>query len=328
MRKIHFFLRGGLGLLGVLWVVNFDGIAATKIQTLIVDGQNNHAVWPKSTIMMKKYLEDTGLFEVDVARTRYLWQWEREKEYLPLAGAGEAEGLDAPREDPEFHPDFDRYDLVVSNFGWRAADWPAVTRRDFEKYMAGGGALVVVHAADNSWPNWSEFNKMIGLGGWGGRNEQHGPYVYYDENGNIVRDNRPGNAGTHAPANEFVVTIRDHDHPITRGLPDFWMHSKDECYSKLRGPAENMTILATACDSPELKQAGRNEPMLMTIRYHDGRVFHTTLGHDDYSIEGVGFIVTFLRGAEWAATGKVTQKIPEDFPGTDKPTIRPFQLKP
>jgi type 1 glutamine amidotransferase len=152
--------------------------------------------------------------------------------------------------------------------------------------------------------------------------------VYYNDAGEIVRDPSPGGCGRHAPANEFLVTMRNLDHPITRGLPDFWMHSKDECYSLLRGPAENMTILATACDSPALKSAGRHEPMLMTIDYGKGRIFHTTLGHDDYSFESVGFIVTFLRGTEWAATGKVTQKIPDDFPGAEKPSVRPWKLKP
>jgi type 1 glutamine amidotransferase len=141
-----------------------------------------------------------------------------------------------------------------------------------------------------------------------------------------VRDESPGKCGHHGPQNEFKVTMRDKEHPITRGLPDFWIHSKDECYSKLRGPAENLTVLATACDSPELQAAGRHEPMLMTIGYHKGRVFHTTLGHDTEAFEGVGFIVTFLRGAEWAATGKVTQEIPKDFPTADGPKARKFEF--
>ena len=299
---------------------------AEKIRTLIVDGQNNHEVWPKSTIMMKQYLEKTGLFEVDVARTRFLWKSEREAEFLPLAGTGESQALREPKADPDFSPDFSQYKLVVSNFGWRAADWPEETRRAFEEYMKAGGGLVVVHAADNSWPAWTEFNRMIGLGGWGDRNEKDGPYVYYNDEGEVVRDTSPGGAGAHGPQNEFLVTVRDQTHPITRGMPDFWMHSKDECYSKMRGPAEGMTILATACDTPALQAAGRHEPMLMVIDYHQGRVFHTTLGHDDYSIEGVGFITTFLRGAEWAATGDVTQDIPEDFPSKDAPSARPFSL--
>jgi hypothetical protein len=302
--------------------------AAEKIKTLIVDGQNNHEVWPKSSIMMKRYLEDTGLFEVEIARTRFLWRSEREAAFLPLAGlAGEFEPLKEPKPDPAFRPDFKKYRLVVSNFGWKAADWPEETCRDFEAYMAAGGSLVVVHAADNSWPTWPEFNKMIGVGGWGNRTEKHGPYVYYNASGELVRDPQPGPCGKHGPQNEFVVTIRNREHPVTKGLPDFWMHAKDECYSFLRGPAENMTVLATACDTPELKAAGRNEPMLMAIQYQKGRVFHTTLGHDAYSFESVGFITTFLRGAEWAATGAVTQPVPKDFPGAEKSSSRPFSVR-
>jgi len=299
--------------------------AADKLKALIVDGQNNHEVWPKSTIMMKQYLEASGLFEVDVARTKNVWKSEREAAYLPLAKAGESEPVKNSKTDPNFKPDFAKYNVVISNFGWKAAAWPEATRKAFEKYMADGGGFVSVHAADNCWSEWPEFNQMIGLGGWGDRTEKDGPYVYYDKAGKIVRDTSPGKAGKHIPAHEFVVTIRNHEHPITKGLPDFWLHSKDECYSRLRGPAENLTILATGCDSPELQAAGRNEPLLMVLDYHKGRVFHTTLGHDTEAFEGVGFITTFLRGTEWAATGKVTQKIPADFPGAAKSSARPFK---
>ncbi len=302
--------------------------AADKLKALILDGQNNHKVWPKSTVMMKQYLEGTGMFEVDVARTKFIWSAEREKAFLTLAGAGESEMVKEPQTDPDYKPDFAKYAVIISNFGWKAADLPEETERAFEKYVEGGGGFVSVHAADNCWADWTEFNKMIALGGWGGRNEKHGPCVYYNKAGDIVRETTPGNAGRHAPANEFVVTIRNREHPITKDLPDFWMHSKDECYSHLRGPAENLTILATACDSPPLKAAGRNEPILMTVDYQKGRVFHTTLGHDTEAFEGVGFITTFLRGTEWAATGKVTLPVPEDFPSADKTSSRAFGKNP
>ncbi|QTN33693.1 ThuA domain-containing protein [Akkermansiaceae bacterium] len=301
--------------------------AAEKLKALIVDGQNNHAVWPKATVMMKQYLADTGLFEVDVARTKFISNFKREEKWLPLAGAGESEGMEKPMPDPDFAPDFSGYDVVVSNFGFGAADWPEKTRLALEDYMKAGGGLVVVHAANNSWGNWVEFNRMIGLGGWGGRNEKSGPYVYYDADGKVVRDDGPGKCGTHGPQSEFLITMRDKEHPITRGVPDFWMHAKDECYSMLRGPAENMTILATAADTPALKEAGRNEPMLMVIDYGKGRVFHTTLGHDTEALESVGFIVTLQRGSEWAATGKVTQEVPKDFPGAEASSSRAFELK-
>jgi type 1 glutamine amidotransferase len=320
-------MKSFVSLLAVSLLFSLSASAAEKLKALIVDGQNNHAVWPKSTVMMKQYLENSGLFEVEVARTRFISNFQREKDWLPLAGAPEAEGKDKPVPDPSFSPDFKKYSIVVSNFGYGAADWPEQTRKNLEEYMKNGGGLVVVHAANNSWANWPEFNKMIGLGGWGGRNQKSGPYVYYDANGKVVRDDGPGGCGSHGPQQEFVITMRDKTHPITKGLPDFWMHSKDECYSKLRGPAENMTILATAADTPDLKNAGRNEPMLMVLSYGKGRVFHTTLGHDTEAFQGVGFIVTFLRGSEWAATGKVTQEIPKDFPAADKASARNFELK-
>ena len=301
--------------------------AQDKLKALIMDGQNNHPVWPKSTIMMKQYLEDTGLFEVDIARTQFTWNAGREKDYLPLAEVGPTQDLPDSKADPDFTPDFAKYDVVISNFGWGAADWPQATQEALETYMKAGGGFVSVHAADNSFPGWVEYNKMIGLGGWGGRNETSGPYVYYTNEGELVRDNSPGGCGMHGPQNLFPITVRVTDHPITKGMPKVWMTMKDECYAKLRGPAENMTILATGKDQSGKAPTDRHEPMLMAIDYGKGRVFHTTLGHDDYSIESIGFIVSFTRGAEWAATGKVTIPIPDDFPTADKSSSRTFELK-
>ena len=92
------------------------------------------------------------------------------------------------------------------------------------------------------------------------------------------------------------------------------MHASDELYSRMRGPGENMTVLGTAFSDPQNRGTGQDEPMLMALSYGKGRVFHTTLGHDPEAIRCVGFVTTFARGVEWAATGKVTQKVPDDFP--------------
>lgn len=323
MKRHSRLLLGSLGLvLGFSLAPQAD--AEEKLKALIMDGQNNHAVWPKSTIMMRQYLLDSGLFEVEIARTGNVWRSEREAEYLPLAGVGEKEQVQGPRTDPDFEPDFEKYDVVVNNLGYKAAPLPEETEKALEEYMKNGGGLVIVHAANNCWPEWEEYNRMIGIGGWGGRDEDSGPYVYLDEEGEVVRDASPGKGGAHGPKHEYVVTMHDLDHPITKGLPKEWMHSKDECYSHLRGPGENMTVLATGQDIPKLVQAGRNEPLLMVLDYHEGRVFHNCLGDDTPAFEGVGFITTFLRGAEWAATGKVTQEIPEDFPTKEKSSSRTF----
>jgi len=54
--------------------------------------------------------------------------------------------------------------------------------------------------------------------------------------------------------------------------------------------------------------------MLMVLSYGKGRIFHTALGHDINGMSAVDFVVTLQRGTEWAATGKVTQKVPTIYP--------------
>jgi type 1 glutamine amidotransferase len=93
-------------------------------------------------------------------------------------------------------------------------------------------------------------------------------------------------------------------------------------YDTLCGPAKDIDLLATAHSEKSNRGTGENEPSLMTIRYGKGRIFHTTLGHDVAAMECVGFITTLQRGTEWAATGKVTQKVPKDFPGAEQPSLR------
>jgi type 1 glutamine amidotransferase len=298
--------------------------AEEKLEVLIVDGQNNHGAWPKTTMMMKEYYEQSGRFEVDIARTKYTWNGEKFLKEFPLEGIS-TEAKKQPTSDPDFAPNFADYDVVVSNFGWNAAAWPQKTQAAFEEYMQSGGGLVVIHAANNSFPEWDAYNKMIGLGGWGGRNETSGPYVYLNNALKEVRDTSKGNGGAHGPRHEYEVVVRNTDHPITKGLPSSWLHTSDELYERLRGPATNMTILATAFADPKYRGSNRHEPMMMVIDYGKGHVFHTAMGHDALSFECVAFITTLLRGTEWAATGEVTlTEIPDDYPTSSSISRRPF----
>ena len=299
---------------------------AKKLRALIIDGQNNHAAWPQTTIMAKKYLEDSGRFTVEIARTKYTWKGGKLLEEYPLNDGTQYEDLPEPKSDPDFRPTFSDYDVVISNFGWKAAPWPQETQTALEKYVSSGGGFVVIHAADNSFGSWNEFNKMIGLGGWDGRNETSGPYVYVNKDGKVIRDTSPGRGGSHGPAHEYQVVVRSPDHPIVKGLPRSWMHTKDELYQQLRGPALNMTILATAYAHPDKRGSDRHEPKLMTIDYDKGRIFHTTMGHDAGAFSCVAFITTLVRGCEWSATGNVTlTSVPDDFPTSTQSSAREWK---
>ena len=251
-----------------------DHKSSAKIKVLLVDGQNNHD-WKRCSPVMIDTLQATGRFEIERA-------------------------IVTKEEIADFNPDFAKYQVILSNYN--GEPWLEETQRSFVQYMKGGGNLVVVHAADNSFPEWKEFNEMIGLGGWKGRNEKDGPYVYWKD-GKIVRDNSKGRGGSHGRPWEYKVVVRDREHPITRGLPSEFLMVKEELYDRLRGPAKNMTVLATA-----FAEGGseRHEPVLMTIKYGKGRVFHTVMGHSHTSMGGVAFQETLIRGTEWAATGKVS----------------------
>ena len=270
--------------------------SAAPMKALIVDGQNNHD-WKACTPVLKEIIEETGLFTVDVATT-----------------PAQKQPMDS------FKPDFAKYNVIVANY--TGDDWPKATQDALVQYMTNGGGLVIIHAADNAFPNWVAWNEMIGLGGWGGRNEKSGPYVYWKD-GKIVRDETPGPGGMHGQQVEYVVTARDTQHPIMKGLPDKWLHVKDELYSRLRGPAKNMTVLATSVQDTATGGTGRDEPVLFTISYGKGRIFHQAMGHAPEQMRCVGFIVTTQRGTEWAATGKVTRtEVPADFPTATQTRVR------
>jgi type 1 glutamine amidotransferase len=260
------------------------------IRVMILDGQSagTYHNWRLTTPVLKKELEETGLFSVTV--------------------------LTAPTSDgdfSDFKPKLEHYQAIVMNYD--APDWPQEMRTRFEQYVSGGGGLVVVHAADNAFPNWPAYNEMIGIGGWRNRTQDAGPY-WYIKDGKLVSDPSPGPTGMHGARLPFQVVTRQPEHPIMKGLPPVWMHFPDELYGTLRGPGKNMTVLATAHSDPKNKGTGHDEPMLMVLHFGKGRIFHTVMGHDVAALSCVGFMTTFQRGTEWAATGKVTQKVPANFP--------------
>ncbi|NQU52910.1 MAG: ThuA domain-containing protein [Bacteroidetes bacterium] len=265
-----------------------------RIKALIVNGQMNASHDDKeSSPIIEKILELTGEFNVEVATSP-------------------AKGNDMST----FKPQFSDYDVVIIDYD--GDEWPAETKTNFVDYVKNGGGVVIVHSSDNAFPNWVEYNEMIGLGGWNGRNEKSGDYVYW-EKGKVVRSDTIGTGGSHGQQVPVLVQTRNLEHQIMKGLPTSWMHGQDELYGNLRGPGKNVNILATAFSDPKTNGTGKNEPVLFTIKYGEGRVFHTVLGHVNgngphIQMQCAGFITTLQRGAEWAATGEVTLPIPAEFP--------------
>ena len=274
--------------------------AADPIPLMLLDGESGGPwhKWQLTTPVLKKALDETGLFRVDVVTAP--------------AAAGEL---------TTFAPAFEQYKAVVFNYDAPDERWPAALKTSFERYVSNGGGVVIVHAANNAFSGWPAFNEMIGVGGWRGRTAAAGPFWFF-EDGKLASDTSEGNAGSHGRRIPFPIEVRAADHPIVRGLPPVWMHQGDELYAHLRGPGKNMTVLATARSPKENAGSGRDEPMLMVLSYGTGRIFHTTLGHDVNGMSCVGFVTTLQRGAEWAATGDVTQKVPATFPTADTVSYR------
>lgn len=197
---------------------------------ILIDGQNNHD-WKSTTPILVQALTRDGRFDVAVATSP------------PRGGDMNT-----------FRPKFSEYDAVLSNYNGDL--WSEETCRALENFVSMGGALVVVHAANNSFPEWKEWNTLIGLGGWGGRNEKSGPLVRWKD-GKMVQDNSPGAGGHHGSMHPFAVVVRDQTHPIVEGLPTTWMHANDELYDRLRGlpkicrcsPRPTVTLLPEEAES-------------------------------------------------------------------------------
>ena len=168
--------------------------ASRPIEVMLLDGESGgpYHAWQVTTPILKKELEDTGMFTVTVVTA-------------PHSG----------EDFSGFKPDFSHYKVIVSNYD--APDWPPNLRSQFEDYVRNGGGLVIVHAADNAFPDWPAYNEMAGIGGWRKRNENAGPYWYYKD-GKLVSDPSPGPAGSHGARLPFLVTTRVRGSPHHKGF--------------------------------------------------------------------------------------------------------------
>lgn len=294
-----------------------SAFAQEKSKILIVDGQNNHD-YRKMTPFMKEQLEKSGLFTVDVSTTPPAPPKKPLGEPPEQTAEREKKVADLKDQWAKWRPNFKDYKVVLSNYNGER--WPDDVEKSFEAYVKGGGGFYVVHAANNAFTNWKEYDQMIGLG-WRGKG--YGARIYYDDAGALQKTPAgEGKDAGHGEQHEFQITLRDPEHPIMKGLPKLWMHAQDELYHSQRGPAEKMLILASAFDDRSKGGTGVHEPMVWVIPYGEGRVVTNVMGHENgKSVQCVGFVTLMLRACEWLATGKVTVPVPSNFPTEDKSSV-------
>ena len=237
-----------------------------KIRVLILSGRNNHD-WRSTTPAIRRILDVSGRFDTRVT-----------EEPAALTAAALAP-----------------YDVLVADYN--GPRWGDEAERAVEGFVRSGKGLVAVHGAsyafgdlellgDNHvktglheapWPAWAE---MLG-GSW------------------TEQEPKTGHGNRHV----FRVQWTDREHPIARGLPDGFL-ADDELYHNMR-MGKNVHVLATAFDAPEQRGTGKNEPILWTVAYGKGRVFHMTLGHDVAALQQPGVVTSLARGTEWAGSGAV-----------------------
>ena len=296
MRLTSFVLAGCMAL------VSAAGASADPIKVLIIGGQNNHN-WKVSTPFMKTLLDKAGHFATTVNNTP---------------------DNKAPKSDWDaWQPKFRDFNCVVLDYNGQM--WPEPVKKEFVDYIHGGGGAVVIHAANNSFTGWKEYEQMVGLL-WRGSN--YGTSLYVDDDGKVVREEPGKGRGMgHGAQYDWKMTVRDASHPITQGMPVHWMHKMDELYHGQRGPAQDVHILLTAYSDPDGPRhgTGKNEPIVWWIPYGQGRVVTNVMGHVGGldCMKCVGFEVLLYRGCEWAATGKCTTPIPADFPTETKTSVKP-----
>ena len=272
--------------------------AEKRLRVLIVDGFSNHD-WGHTTRLLRSILEDAGI-AVDVST-------------FPGADAARTAWL----------PTFSAYDVVLQNCNdiGGGPRWPRGAEQALEDYVAQGGGLYVFHSANNAFPSWLEYNRMIGLG-W--RNKDFGWAILLNDQGVVQRVPAGEGAGTgHGPRVDALVT-RIGEHPVHTGLPRQWIAADIEIYRFARGPAENLAVLSYARD----EQTGFNFPIEWTVAYGMGRVYNSTLGHvwkDQSDPEGMrcaGHQTLIPRVVQWLAKSPVDPSVPADFPTASAPRLK------
>jgi type 1 glutamine amidotransferase len=247
--------------------------AAVLVKVLIITGQTDlpYHDWRQSTPFLRAHLEQTGRFDVKTI------------EEPRAVNAAALQG----------------YDVILLHYN--GPRFPAPAEKAIEDFVRLGKGFVSIHGTtygeffgqvfDKKWtappkpdPGWRAYAGLVGAT-W-----------------------RPENIG-HGARHVFPVKWVERGHPISSGLPETFL-ANDELYHKLDLPPSTM-VLARAFSDPATGGTGKDEPIVWTAAFGQGRIVHCTLGHDLSSMAQPGFLATLARSLEYAATGAVAPPPPQ-----------------
>lgn len=242
--------------------------APRRTRVLFLTGESDYPYhdWRASTPFLRSVLENTGRFDVRVAE--------------------EARGLTAAT--------LAGFDVLVLNYN--GPRWGPETERAVEDFIRSGKGMVTFHGVTYGEFFGMQFQERRwilppGAKGW---------MAYADMLGCTWKPENIGHSVRHA----FSVKWIDREHPISRGLEATFL-ANDELYHRL-DLKPSARVLATAFNDAKMGGTSKEEPIVWVVPFGQGRVLHTTLGHDLSAMYQPGFLATFARGVEWAATGAVT----------------------
>jgi uncharacterized protein len=260
--------------------------SADKLQILIITGRHTYEHdWRGTTNALRKMLEDTGRFDVRVTEE--------------FRGAS-AETLK-------------HYDAILINYvgRWAYTDkeeirWGQQAEQVLFDFVRNGGGVVVYHTSlALGEPSWPEFEKMVG-----------GTL-------RIAQTRR-------SPPNAFLFHVVNRQDPITQGMREYQWTFNDDMLTNLKwDPTVKVNVLVTGFDDPAsyvpklagpkyppalypadkmsgLPNMGKENPLAWTTQYGRGRVYCVSLGHGPDTLQYDGVTSLIVRGAEWAASGKVS----------------------
>jgi type 1 glutamine amidotransferase len=171
-----------------------------------------------------------------------------------------------------------RYDVLVFYHMWQ--DITREQQENLADCIREGKPLVVLHHSICAFDDWDEYRRIIG-----------GKYFHRQDtiDGKIY----PPSSYTHDVS--VTVTIRDKNHPVTKGIHDFELF--DETYDNFYVEPDATPLLLT-------KTPGSSPVIGWTKQFGNARVVILQSGHDTPTYQDPNYRKLLRQAIEWVYQGK------------------------